>query len=70
MQSAKKALQMLQSANNPNAMLQQMLQNNPRYGEVQQLLNAFNGNADTAIDYVCRQKGINKEEFLNMLNNM
>ena len=67
---AKQAMQTVQMAQNPQLALQQMLQNNPRYGEVMKVLNSFNGDTNSAINAICAQKGINPKEFIDAFNQL
>ena len=64
----KNVMQMLQNAGNPNALLSQVLESNPRSAEVMKLLDSTNGNVDAAIRIVCNQKGIDYQEFMNAIN--
>ena len=54
---------MLGAVQNPQAMVNQLLQQNP---QVQQVISQY-GSVDRAIDTLCRQKGINTQEFLDAL---
>ena len=65
---AKQVMRMVKSANNPQLMLQQMIQNNPNYAEAMQLINSYNGDLNTAISTLCSQHGIDMNEFINELN--
>ena len=69
-QNAKQMIRMIKSAQNPQLALQQMLQSNPRYAEAMQVLNSFNGDANSAIMALCQKQGIDPNEFMNMLNNL
>ena len=67
-QTAKQAIRSISAMQNPTQALQQMLQSNPRYGEVMQTLNSFNGDINGAITALCQQKGIDPNEFMKALN--
>lgn len=57
----------LRNANNPQKMLEQMMQNNPQYKQVMDYVKA-NGNDPKAAFYkMAEEKGINPNEILNAL---
>ena len=58
---------MLKSARNPQAMLQQMMSNNPQYKQVMQLVNDNNGDAKKAFYSLADQMGVDPEQILSML---
>ena len=59
----KQVKQILGSVQNPNAMLNQILQSNP---QVSQIINQY-GSIDGAINAICQQQGINPQEFMDAL---
>ncbi len=59
----KQARSVLGSARNPEALLNQIVQNNPM---VSQTIRQY-GSVDGAITALCRQKGINPQEFIDAL---
>lgn len=59
---------LLVSSGNPQAMVQQMLQNNPNYQQISQLISNANGDPQKAFYSLCEQKGIDPNEFMNALN--
>lgn len=65
--SAKQILNAIRMSNNPQAVIQQVLANNPQYRQVEQLINGSNGSVEQAIYSLCAQKGINPQEFLDAL---
>lgn len=67
---AKQALQMIKLSRNPQAMLQQALQNNPNYALAMQLLNGANGDVDGLITKMCQEHGIDPKEFMNAINTL
>ena len=66
--NAKQVLNMLKSSNNPQMLIQQVIQNNPRANEINSLLNSINGDYNALFYRLCEQKGINPQEFLEALN--
>ena len=58
---------MLKSMQNPQAMLGQMMKNNPNYQEVMNIVNEFGGDAKAAFYKMADEKGVNPDEILNML---
>lgn len=69
-QTAKQAMQAISAMQNPQQALQQMFQNNPKYGEAMRVLNSFNGDVNGAITALCQQKGIDKDEFMRALSQL
>lgn len=64
----KSMYQAFQNAKNPMALFQQMAMRNP---QMQPILNMLKGgmNPNQIFNDLCRQKGINPQELLNMLKN-
>ena len=60
-------MQMMQNSGNPQAMLQNMLMNDPRYGDVLKMINAHGGDAKAAFYDLAEQKGVDPNEIINML---
>lgn len=58
---------MLKNANNPQAMLSQIMGNNPRMQQVKKLIEDNNGDAEKAFRSVARQMNIDPDEFINNL---
>lgn len=58
---------MVKSARNPQAMLSQMMQNNPQYQNVMNYVNANGGDPQKAFYAMAKEKGINPEEILSQL---
>ena len=60
---------MVKSASNPQAMVSQIIQNNPNYQKIQQQANEiakqFGGNYEEAFKSTAKQMGINPDEFIN-----
>ena len=57
----------VKSASNPQAMLQNMAQNNPQLRQVMDMINKSGGNAKQAFYNMAQEKGVNPDEILNML---
>ena len=58
---------MVKSARNPQAMLNQLMQNNPNYRQVTELINQNGGDAKKAFYALAEQQGIDPNEILDML---
>ena len=61
---ARQMAQMLKTANNPQAMINQMMSNNP---QVKQIINQYGGDPKTAFYKYAEANGINPNEILDML---
>ena len=59
-------MNMIKTAGNPQAMVQNMLMQNP---QVSNLINQYGGDPQRAFYALCDQKGINPQEFLKSLKN-
>ena len=57
----------IKSARNPQAMLNQMIQNNPQVKGVMDYINQNGGDPQKAFYAMARQKGVNPDEILKML---
>lgn len=60
-------MNLIRSANNPQAMLQSMAQSNPQLKEVINLVNSLGGDPKTAFYKLAQEKGIDPEQILNLL---
>ena len=58
---------MLKMANNPQAMLQAMIQRNPQLRNVMNYINQHGGDPQQAFYDMAKEKGINPDEILKML---
>lgn len=58
---------MLKSAQNPQAMLNQMMQNNPQYKIVMDYVNKSGGDPKKAFYDMANAKGVNPEDILSQL---
>ena len=63
----KNLMQMIKGSGNPQAMLQQMLQNNPQYQQAMQLVNQAGGDPRQAFYQMAQQMGVNPDEILSMI---
>ena len=61
-------LNMMKTGGNPQGMVQSMLQNSPQGGEIVKYLNAHGGDARAAFYDMAKQKGVDPNTVLNMLN--
>lgn len=58
---------MVKAAQNPQAMLQQIAQNNPKMKQAMDLVQQYGGDPNRAFHEVARQMGIDPNEIINML---
>ena len=58
---------MLKGVQNPQAMLNQMMSNNPQMKQVMDVINQYGGDAKKAFYTLAEQKGIDPNEILNMM---
>ena len=58
---------MLRSSGNPQAMLMQMMQNNPNVKQAMEIVQQYGGDAEKAFYALAKQKGINPQEILDLL---
>ena len=63
----KQMFQMLQSSGNPQAMISQLMQNNPQMGQVMDLIRASGNDPKRAFYTLAEQKGINPQDILEQL---
>ena len=63
----KNLMNTVRMAQNPQAAMAQMLQNNPQYSKLTQLLKENNGDAQQAFYSLANQMGMNGDEIINML---
>ena len=61
---ARQMAQMFKATNNPNALVNQMLNNNP---QVRQIINQYGGDPKTAFYKYAEANGINPDDVLSML---
>ena len=58
---------MVRSANNPQAMINQLMQTNPQMKQVMDVVKASGNDPKKAFYALAQQKGINPDEILNQL---
>lgn len=58
---------MLKNANNPQAMISQLMENNPKMQQIRELIEANGGDAEKAFRNTAKQMGIDPDEFINNL---
>ena len=63
----KQMISMVKGAQNPQAMLNQIMMSNPRMKQVMEIVNQYGGDPDKAFQAVAQQNGINPQEIMNML---
>ena len=64
MMQAKQMMQALKSSGNPQAMVNQMLSQNP---QVNQIISQYGGDPKTAFYKYAEANGVNPDEILNMM---
>lgn len=64
--SIKQMVNMVKAAKNPQAMLNQMIQNNPNYRQITDIINQY-GDPKKAFYALAQQNGIDPDEILSML---
>jgi len=58
---------MIKTSGNPQAMLMQMMQNNPNIKQAMEIVQQYGGDAEKAFYALAEQKGINPQEILDLL---
>ena len=61
-------MQMIKSAGNPQAMMQQMMRNNPQYQQAMKLVDQAGGDPKKAFYQMAQQMGVNPDDILGMMN--
>lgn len=67
LQKVKQMMDTIKSARNPQAMLQNMINQNPQYKQVMDYINKNGGDPKTAFYKLAEQQGVNPDDILNML---
>lgn len=67
MQQVKNIYSMLRNSNNPNFLLNQMVQQNPQLAQTINLVKA-NGNYEQVFKNMCKERGIDPQEFIRQMN--
>ena len=63
---AKQMMNVIQTAQNPQAMLNQMIQSNPQLKQVMDVINQHGGDIDKAVRTVAEQNGLKPEDVMEM----
>lgn len=63
----KQMIGMVKAAQNPQAMINQMMMNNPNMKRVMQIVNQYGGDANRAFQEMAQQNGINPQEIMDMM---
>lgn len=63
----KRMFNMVRNSGNPQAMFRSLMQNNPQYKQIADVVNQYGGNPKEAFYRVCEQNGINPQDVMNML---
>lgn len=63
----KNMMNMLKTANNPQAMLQMMIQRNPQLKNIMDYINQHGGNPEQAFYAMAKEKGVDPNEVIRML---
>ena len=63
----KQMISMVKSAGNPQAMMNQLMQNNPQMQQVMEIVQKYGGDANKAFYALAEEKGINPQEILDLL---
>lgn len=60
-------LNMVRGAQNPQAMFSQLMQQNPQYAQVSQIIQQNGGDPQKAFYAMANQLGVNGDDIINML---
>ena len=60
-------MQLLKTAQNPQAMLNQMVTTNPKLKEVMDIVNQYGGDPNKALEEVSKQYGITSQDIYDLL---
>lgn len=67
MSQIKQMIGMINSAGNPQAMMNQMIANNPQFKQVMDLINQSGGDPRKAFYALAEQKGVDPNDILSMM---
>ena len=67
MQSVRQMIGMVNNAQNPQAMLNQLLMTNPQMKQIADIANSYGGDYKKAFYAIAEQKGIDPNEILDMV---
>ena len=68
MERVKQMMQTVKTAQNPNAVLNQMVMSNPQLKQVMDIVQQYGGDPQKAFYALAEQRGVNPQEILDMLN--
>jgi hypothetical protein len=60
-------MQIVRNSDNPQAMLQSIVSQNPQMQQVMTMINSFGGDPKTAFYNMAKQKGVDPNQIINML---
>ena len=60
-------MQLVKSAENPQAMLNQVMMNNPTYGKVMNYIQQNGGDPKAAFYKMAKERGVNPDDILSQL---
>lgn len=63
----KQMMGMVKAAQNPQAMINQLMMNNPQMKQAMEIVNKYNGDANKAFCELAQQNGINPQDIMDML---
>ena len=63
----KQMMQVVKSAGNPQAMLNQLMMTNPNMRQVMEIVQRYGGDPMTAFRETARERGIDPQEILDMM---
>lgn len=66
-QPVRQMMAAVRTAQNPQAMLNQLIMNNPQLKQVMDIVRQYGGDPMTAFKTLAEEKGINPDDVLNML---
>ena len=67
-QQIKQMYGMVKTAQNPQAMMNQLMMNNPQFKQVMDIVNQYGGNPDKALSDIAQQYGITEKDIYDLLN--
>jgi hypothetical protein len=67
MQQVKNIYSMLRNSNNPEMLMNQLMQQNPQLAPTINLIKA-NGNYEQVFRNMCNERGINADDFMKQIN--
>ena len=68
MNQIKHTIQMIKASQNPQAMLNQLITNNPSYKQAMDIVNQYGGDVSKALNETVSQMGIDPKEIMNLFN--